>query len=172
MIYTLRRGALCRGQEGEVLCRIRRSLSEEKQIEDAAGCFCLDIRRIQSCQKNGDVRFHRYVMLDANGEELVSASPDYAKGEEPECNGWPLSRMPRVDRATMRWREQRYHMRICAHGICVIADCFGKEAVRFEHRGIMGGWNVSARTAFPPSLLCGLFVFFRYLEKENEMILI
>lgn len=43
-----------------------------------------------------------------------------------------------------------------------------REVVHILHRGIMGGWTIEDETGLLPKNLCGLFVFCRYLERENE----
>lgn len=173
MKYTIRAGTLYRGDSDEPLCCIRGTFSEEKRIEDAAGglCLTLEVRRGRHC-KSGDIRFHRYVMLDQQDGEVASASPDYAAKEDPRINGWPLSRLPRVDQAVVRWKEQRYRLFMRDPGSYVLMDCFNREAACLTHRALRGGWNVTARDVFPPAIVCGLFVFCRYLERENDMPLV
>lgn len=170
MKYTIRAGRLYSGDGDEILCRIKGIISEEKRVEDAAGWLCLSLRVLRNKEdKSGDIRFYRYVMLDPQGAEISSASPDYAHEEDPRKVGWPFGRLPRADRAIVRWKEQQYHLRMRDTCTYVMTDCFDQEAACLVHRGIKGGWNVTAREVFSPAMVCGLFVFCRYLERENDM---
>ena len=169
MRYTLTAGALRRGTERETLCRIR-GLGERRRIEDAANCVCLNVHlRRNGKDRTGDVRFHRYAALDAAGREIAAAVPDYAPAEEPESAGWPLSRMPRADRARMMWRGQAYSLTMRSPCRYLLLDGFGQEAACIARRGLAGTWQIDARDVFPPALLCAVFVFCRWLEKENEL---
>ena len=40
--------------------------------------------------------------------------------------------------------------------------------VEMTHRGVLGGWDLRVSAGFSAVLLCGLFAFCRYLERENE----
>ena len=54
----------------------------------------------------------------------------------------------------------------------VLVNENGRDLVRIIRRGLTGGWNVSASGRFRPEMLCGLFALCRYMEQENEMILV
>ena len=54
----------------------------------------------------------------------------------------------------------------------VLTDAQGRCAVRIIHRGMSGGWKLDVSQPLSPSLLCGLFIFCRYLEKENEFVVV
>lgn len=47
-----------------------------------------------------------------------------------------------------------------------------KLAITIKHRGINGGWTIEANDELTPQIICGFFVFCKYLERENEFILI
>ncbi|MDE6589165.1 MAG: hypothetical protein K2K53_02205 [Oscillospiraceae bacterium] len=48
----------------------------------------------------------------------------------------------------------------------------GQAAVQIVHRGLMGGWDIEAGGDLRPEELCGIFVLCRYIEQENELVLI
>ena len=41
-----------------------------------------------------------------------------------------------------------------------------------KHRGLIGGWTVEDDAGFTPEILCALFTFSRYLEHENEFVVV
>ncbi len=43
-------------------------------------------------------------------------------------------------------------------------------AARLVHNISGGGWNVEADPVFSPFILMGLFIFCRYLDRENEFV--
>lgn len=54
----------------------------------------------------------------------------------------------------------------------VLVNENGRNLVRIIRLGLTGGWNVSTSGRFRPEMLCGLFALCRYMEQENEMILV
>ena len=40
------------------------------------------------------------------------------------------------------------------------------------HRGIAGGWTLEDNCGFSPEMLCGIFIFCRYIEQENEFMIV
>lgn len=47
---------------------------------------------------------------------------------------------------------------------------FFQNANLIVHRGVTGGWDIDAPAAMSAGLVCGLYVFSRYLERENEFL--
>ena len=43
-----------------------------------------------------------------------------------------------------------------------------QSVMQIFHRGIVGGWNIEAMDNFAPEIICGIFVFCKYIEQENE----
>lgn len=56
-----------------------------------------------------------------------------------------------------------------AHSEKKIIDENGKIIMR---RGLCGGWLIDAFDDFSPEILCGIFVFCRYVEQENEFLIV
>ncbi|MCI6377313.1 MAG: chromate transporter [Clostridiales bacterium] len=44
----------------------------------------------------------------------------------------------------------------------------GRAVVQILHKGLAGGWSIEADDKFPPEIICGIFLFCRYIEQENE----
>lgn len=132
------------------------------------------IIRSKECEteNSSDVRTHAYVMLDALGKEMAVASPDYAEGEDPVVAGWPICRMPRVDHALVDLGETVYLLKMLNGRNYQLVDEKGQIAVQIVHRGLTGGWNIEASDCLAPAFLCGLFAFCRYIEKENELLVV
>ena len=86
--------------------------------------------------------------------------------------GWPVCRMPRVDHADLQFDGADYQLRMDNEQNYSLADAQGRTCVQIMHRGMVGGWKVWTWRSMPAAFLCGLFVFCRYLEKENEFIVV
>ena len=169
MEYTLKAGALY--LHDRMLARIKNCFSgPEKRIVSADGDLLLqtEIRAGQDPRRApGDVRQRRYSLVDAAGKEIAQAQPDYAAGDEPETVGWPVCRTPRVDHAQVRM-EGDYELVMQNSQNYQLQQSSGETLVRIMHRGLNGGWDIETKKAFSPAELCGIFVFCRYIEQENE----
>jgi len=53
-----------------------------------------------------------------------------------------------------------------------LKDAAGYTVVQIIHRGQCWGWNIDADEVFSPGILCGLFAFCRYMEHEDEFIIV
>lgn len=167
MEYVIASGVLAKAEGGRPLARIRNVLpGAGKRITAPDGRI---LGTIAIRDGGGGLRERAYVLADETGAEQAVARPDYAPGEAPEERGWPLCRMPRVDRAlvSLPGGEGRLEM---AGGSYTLSGPGGTPLLRITHRGPAGGWRVTARRPLTPALLCGLFIFCRYLERENEFV--
>lgn len=52
----------------------------------------------------------------------------------------------------------------------ILQNAAGAVVARIVHRGVTGGWDIDAPAAMSAGLVCGLYVFSRYLEQENEFL--
>lgn len=111
----------------------------------------------------------QYRLLDARGNEIARARLADAEDEESAGFGWPLQRMPRVDHARITLSKAEYCLTMKNSQNYVLEKPNGEAAATFFHRGLTGGWDIEAREALSPEILCGLFVFCRYMEQENEL---
>ncbi|MBQ4552448.1 MAG: hypothetical protein IJA59_05820 [Clostridia bacterium] len=46
------------------------------------------------------------------------------------------------------------------------------EVLCIKHKGIAGGWTVEDICGFAPEIICGIFIFCRYIEQENEFLIV
>ncbi len=147
----------------------------EKQILAPDGRLLLQatIHNLDAPQeRRGDVRFRQYRLLDAAGAEVACAKPDYAADEDPSVFGWPICRMPRVDHARVSIGKHEYCLTMKNRQHYRLEQPSGAAVVRLLHRGLIGGWDIDADDAFRPELLCGIFLFCRYMEQENEFLVV
>lgn len=120
----------------------------------------------------GDVRNRTYLLTDASGQVLGTGHPDYAPEEDPQIAGWPICRLPRVDRAAIRLGDDPYTLLMRNSQNYLMEDEGGKTVLQILHRGLTGGWDIEAEGCFSPAEICGLFVFCRYIEQENEFLVV
>lgn len=135
----------------------------EKQILSPDGQLLLrtDIR---------DASPRQYRLLDARGNLIAHAEPDEAENEKSAAFGWPQQSLPRVDHVRMALGEAEYCLTMKNSQNYVLERPDGEVAATVFHRGLTGGWDIEARDALSPEVLCGVFVFCRYLEQENEFL--
>lgn len=163
-------------KDGEVLARLKGSLSGPVKnifLANGTGIFQTNIRNLDAPDHHtGDVRFRRYVLYDKTGKECAIAKPDYAEGDDPEIVGWPICRMPRVDHACFLYHQDTYTLIMQNSQNYLLTEASGHIAVQIFHRGLIGGWNIESDDRFSPEMLCGIFVFCRYMERENEFLVV
>lgn len=174
MKYTMKAGVLY--QDEKILTRIKGSLNgPNKNVFLADGALVLrtDIESVgDSGKKTGDIRQSRYVMLDETGAECASARPDYAEGDDPEIVGWQVYRIPRIDHAGFLYGDSEYTLVMQNSQNYSLTDISGNKVVQIFHRGLIGGWNIEAEDSFSPQIICGIFAFCRYMEHENEFLIV
>ena len=169
--YIIAAGALHRAGEKGSLMSIKGTVSgQEKKLLSPEGelVAITDIHHETACHGEDRVDRHTYVLTDGGGREHAAATPHYAAGSNPVDTGWPLCHMPRADHADVTLEGQEYDMVMHSGQDYSLYDRGHREVVHILHRGIMGGWTIEDETGLPPEDLCGLFVFCRYLERENE----
>lgn len=173
MIYYLTAGVLCPADEAQPLASIRGCLcGPEKQVFDRDNSLLLrtDIRLLGPDAQV--IPAKEYVMYSPDGRELAVAKPRCSAGDDPAAASWPVCRMPRADEVVLTMEGREYTLVMENVQNYVLTDAKGQCAVRIIHRGMTGGWKLDVSQPFSPSLLCGLFIFCRYLEKENEFVVV
>lgn len=172
MRYVMKSGVLYR----EPSCALAKLkgvfVGPEKRVYLNDGSLVLKtaIRQLDvPAAKKADVRSYAYVMLDAADTQIAVARPDYADGDDPAIVGWPICRMPRVDRAAVEIYGKKYILIMQNSQNYTLKDTAGYIVVQVMHRGLTGGWNLDVDETFTPEILCGLFAFCRYIEQENEL---
>lgn len=176
MKYIMKAGALYSENGQMLLARLKGALNgPEKRIYSADGREVMrtTIRKVETvAEAVSDIHNREYVLYDSNGTEYAIAKPEYAKGEDPAVVGWPISRMPRVDHAHVRLFETQYLLVMQNNQNYALFDVSGKMVIQILHKGIAGGWRFQVGEFFSAELLCGVFAFCRYIEQENEFIII
>lgn len=176
MKYTMKAGALCAAGSNRVLARLKGGfLGPEKKIFTDGGQPSLStaIRDLPAPPEQiGNARYREYVIFDGNGNEYATARPGYADGDDPDTMGWPVCRMPRVDHAQVTLDRREYLLVMRSSQNYILAAPNGQAAAQIIHRGLMGGWDIEASGDLQPEELCGIFVLCRYIEQENELVLI
>ncbi len=174
MKYVMKSGTLSDCEKA--LIRVKGDfIGPGKKLYYADGTVALqtDIRKRETGHdKTGDVRFRYYVMLDVWGNEVAVGKPDYEEGEDPISAGWPVCRMPKTAHMQLLFREREYCLRVVDSQNYTLKEPSGKIVLHISHRGLSGGWDIEADDLFPPEVVCGIFVFCRYLEQENEFIIV
>lgn len=175
MRYVMKAGILYRGPD-RVLARLKGSfVGPEKRVYQNDGSMAL---RTSVCvqehpgMQRADVRSRTYVMLDAEEKEIAVARPGYAEGDDPAVAGWPVCRLPRVDHAAVTIHGRKYLLTMQNSRNYTLRDRAGYIVVQIMHRGSTGGWDMDVDGDLAPEILCGLFAFCRYIEQENEFLVV
>ena len=176
MQYTMKAGVLYQGDSQIALAKIKSVLiGSQKKIYKVTGELLSEtsIRYLDESKASaGDVRNQEYILTDSEGRLLGCARPGYADGDSPEEMGWPICRMPKVDHASITAKDADYSLIMDNSRSYSLRNGAGQELLRIVHKGIAGGWNLEDRQGFPPEVLCGIFSFCRYLEQENEFLIV
>jgi len=119
-----------------------------------------------------DVRNREYILTDNGNQLICSARPGYADGDDPNVVGWPICRMPRVDHANIVVNSEEYFLTMHNSQNYSLINAHNSEVLRIMHKGIAGGWAVEDHSGFTPENICGIFIFCRYIEQENELLIV
>lgn len=125
--------------------------------------------RTQPGHSGGDVRTRQYVLERPDGTTAAVAQPDYAPGQAPTEQ--PMRRLPQVDRARVTM-DGEYLLVMEDRCSYLLRDGGGSPVLRFRHRGLTGGWDVTCSAPLAPETVCGLFLFCRCIERENEFLVV
>ena len=171
IMYVIRGG--CLYNEGKPVMSIRTTLgSQEMEIIDSAQKPIFKTSVVDADEvspvKSGDVRNKRYVIRDMEGHTYASGRPEYANSEAPEKKGWPVNRLPMADDVDMYMEDRHFHIHMNNSRNYDISDGKGAHSMNIRHKGLKGGWDIETEGRLKPEDICGIFVFCRYLERENE----
>jgi len=173
MTYILKSGALRPVGQDNILARIKNDFrGYEKKIYLPDGTLSLytDIRHLNSSKDC--IHDTQYIMCTLQGEQVSAGWPEYSKDENPENHGWPVSHMPKVDHSFITLNSKNYVLNMVSGRLYEMYDNSGKTVMRIKHRGIQGGWYIETFSPFKPDIICGIFSFCRYLEHENEFVVV
>lgn len=111
-------------------------------------------------------------MTDSESVVLMEAHPAYAKEDDPDVVGWSICRVPKVDHADILICGTKYLLTMHNSQNYSLKDEQENTKLQIMHCGIAGGWTMDANECFSPEILGGLFIFCRYMEQENEFIVV
>lgn len=171
MEYLLKAGILYGQDQTTPLARIKSCFcSPEKQIlsEDNALLCRAQIQHRQGAPEGNAPHCKEYVLQDPQGAPLAVARPQYAQDAGSQSDGWTLCNMPRVDHAIVTGMGAAYRLVMHNSQNYSLLGPDGTVAAQVLHRGATGGWDIQVQMEHSPCLLCGLFAFCRYMERENE----
>ncbi len=128
---------------------------------------------------------HRQPQLIANMESIPDSSSKKCRLLEPDghpiltgitqCTDNPSAPSENLqifcwNLITFQYQRQQLKLFMADSQNFFVEDPNGHTILTFTHRGIPGGWLVNAEVCFDPFIILGLFLFTRYLDKENEFI--
>ena len=173
MKYKLMSGTLYSSDDQPLATISSEFCTQEKKISTADRKH--NCRTCVVCSENdfsGAINCRKYVCTDEKGSEIITAEPEYKEHEDPAEVGWPVNRMPVVNHALLKMSGTNYELVMENSGKYTLSAPNGKNVVSINHRGLKGGWNIDASLRFPPEILCGIFSFCRYIEQENEFLIV
>ena len=176
MQYMIKTGVLYKSDSQVALARVKSALlGLQRKIQSMAGepLLTADVRYLdESKASSGDVRNREYILTDNESQVFGSARPGYADDDDPDVAGWPICRMPRVDHAHVSVGATEYILIMHNSQNYSLTDSSNSEVLRIMHKGIAGGWTLEDSSGFAPEILCGIFAFCRYIEQENEFLIV
>lgn len=123
---------------------------------------------------------HRYLLKNRNGEVLLEGQPGC--GFDSRIS---LQTAPQAFSQTFPRPSRADHVRISSpssqteiSGILLMQNSQnfiltapdGHKTMELIHNGASGGWNICADDTLSAVLVMGVFLFSRYLDKENEFV--
>lgn len=118
---------------------------------------------IQSASRTGEIRESRYILKDQLDQVVITGIPGAASHMRVNA--------PRIDHIKINMDHKTYVLTMKNSQECLLVDDENnRKAAEILHSGIEGGWKIEAEPIFSPYVLMGLYIFFRYLDKENEFI--
>lgn len=168
MHYTMKSGALL-AEDGRPAARIAADPMNTARTVTVDGSNVSFRTRIQNSaagtEHSGDARFHTYLLENQQGQVLMQAVPVYDQQDDPDKQGWPVCRMPGIDHAQLTLEGGQYLLTMADRQHYTLTDAQGT-AMQLRHRELCGGWDLEDFRQLPAQILCGIFLFCRYLEQE------
>lgn len=173
MRYVMKSNVLYQESGREPLGKIKNALfGPKKTVSTSASPAVLkaDILQVeQAASERRDVRELKYVLTDGRGEAIASAVPGYSQREDPSVAGWPAFRAPEVDHAVIQMGDSRYLLTRRGANDYLLTD-EGDAVLQAKRQSMSSAWSIESDAGFPAELICGLYIFCRYIEHENEAI--
>ncbi len=169
----MRSGILFDESSDEACARIKSaSLGPDKKIVSADGSLqMLALIKNTDPEDPDDLKKREYELIDKDGTIIAYGHPRYAVVDDPEVNGWPINRLPKVDHADIHLKDD-YILKMHNSQNYSLEDLQGNEVLRIMHKGIGGGWDIEEKKGFSAEEILGLFLFSRYIEQENDFLII
>lgn len=174
MNYIMQSGILTEEDSGVIRARIKSTLAGPvRKITLSNREYHTDIRHLEApAGRSTDVRFREYILASRFDTGILIGRPGYAEDDDPTVTGWPVCRMPRVDHAWITTGTEEYGLIMHNSQNYAMKDKTGYVILQITHRGLTGGWRIHDEHGFAPEILCGIFAFCRYMEQENELLLV
>ncbi|WP_367926232.1 hypothetical protein [uncultured Ruthenibacterium sp.] len=176
MRYIMKSGILSISENAKKLAQVTSAFGKMKKtisLPDGSVQYQTDIDIMDApAEKRGDVRYRVYTLTNGNDQVLMVAHPGYAKEDDPDMVAWPMCRTPKVDHADIMIDGVTYLLVMHNSQNYALKDGKGTSVLQIMHKGISGGWTIETAKSFSAQVICGLFIFCRYIEQENEFIIV
>ena len=112
MKYIMKAGVLYEEEQQRALAKVNSSLiGPEKKIilleKEELWKTNIWLKK-QDFGNMADVRFREYILMNQREEVVAVGCPDYAGVEDPNINGWPAFRVPKVDHSKVVIDREEY----------------------------------------------------------------
>ena len=176
MHYLMKSGILSVIESEKKLAQIKSVLCGAKKVislHDSGIQYTMDIDIAEApLGKRDDVRYRVYNLSNEKNEVLMEARPGYDENDNPDVAGWPVFRVPKVDHADLMIGDSPFVLIMQNSQNYILKDESGDSVLQIIHKGIAGGWEIETTETFNPQILCGIFIFCRYIEQENEFYIV
>ncbi len=117
---------------------------------------------IQASGSSGKIRERCYTLKDPLNQVILRGTPGSASHITINT--------PRIDHVKIDTKHKAYVLTMKSSQECRLVDEDNWKVAEILHNGTEGGWKIEAEPLFTPYVLMGLYIFCRYLDKENEFI--
>lgn len=157
-----------KNETGDCLCYVKWPYyTQNKQVCSSDGAEEIFVQ-IEEADNGILLPGHKYVLTGTNHKILAEGQPEYAEGADLH----PLSHAPRADRVSIDLPDGGFLLKMLNSQNFTLTAPDGHTAMELIHNGSGGGWNISADDTFDAMLIMGIFLFSRYLDKENEFVVV
>lgn len=168
MKYLIRAGKLFSIENGKAslsLASIQSPFySVRRTILSAEGQAAL-FTDIRVHSRSGKKARNQYIITDLQRHVVLSGKPECSADDNPD-------HVPRTDRVQLEINQSICSLQMLNSQNYRLENAHGQKVVEIIHNGIDGGWTVEADPSMSPELLLGIFIFSRYLDKENKFVVI
>ena len=171
MTYILKSGALRPVGYDNTLAKIKSDFRGQRKniyLPDGILSLCTDIIRIANAEDG--INYTQYIMYTPQGEQISSGWSRCPGCKETASD--VLSNTSKVNHIFVVMNNVDYVLNRVSRQLYELCDDYGKVIMKIKHRGIQGGWYIETFSPFKPDIICGIFCFCRYLEQENEFMII